>query len=78
MREYKSAVQNITRGLLDPTKGIYERYVPRFLGRETHSLHNYEPDKGNPYYKPRRQKEYRGNFEIPLGTGYPELKPAYG
>ncbi len=77
MREYKSAIQNITRGLIDSTKGLYERYLPHFLDRLSHSLYD-ESDKRNPYYRHRRQKEYRGDFEIPLGAGYPELKPAYG
>ena len=72
MKEYKSAIQNFSRRLIGYGKGLYERYAPNLEGLL--SLYN-ESNKRNPYYRARPQEKYNGNFEIPLGTGYPELKP---
>ncbi|MEK6910068.1 MAG: hypothetical protein AABW61_03270 [Candidatus Aenigmatarchaeota archaeon] len=77
MKEYKSASQHLQK--LDDVNPVskYFRYA-QSLGRNLLSALGYTGENRDPYHYSRTHRPENsgyGNFIIPLGAGYPELKP---
>lgn len=83
MKVYKTILQEAVQKLSGHAHQLYSRYAQP-LGRDLLSMSYDTPENRDPYYAMKKRRGNQpenpdyGKFIIPSGTGYPELKPAYG